>query len=461
MRFGIPSSVYKALMHLADHGFTACLVGGCVRALLMDSRPNDFDITTNALPEQILELFKAFKTIDTGIVHGTVMVIIDHCPIEITTFRIDGLYSDRRRPDQVSFTDRLEADLSRRDFTINAMALPILSSARPIDPVQGASITLDFEPDQVIDPFCGRQDITNRLIRCVGQADLRFSEDALRILRALRFAATLGFSLEAGTAEAIHRKAPFLRQIARERVLAEMRQLLCGAWTASVLNDFFDVLGIIMPELLPLAGCAPHLAARRRQTIATVAGVPAVFSLRMAALLLNVARMSRQAGKSEPGKTGQDTPIDAAMAAYALERLHADRATIRHVMGVMQIQAELPEPALPAVKQYLRKVAPEMVLDGLALKKADLLASESCQQADLAIIDQITRLIRRILAEKQCFRLQDLAVNGHDLLQLGLTSNRTVGIILERLLTHVIEGRYQNDKTDLLQAAAREIEELQ
>jgi tRNA nucleotidyltransferase (CCA-adding enzyme) len=181
----------------------------------------------------------------------------------------------------------------------------------------------------------------------------------------------------------------------------------------------------------------------------------------MAALLLNVARMSRQAGKSEPGKTGQDTPIDAAMAAYALERLHADRATIRHVMGVMQIQAELPEPALPAVKQYLRKVAPEMVLDGLALKKADLLASESCQQADLAIIDQITRLIRRILAEKQCFRLQDLAVNGHDLLQLGLTSNRTVGIILERLLTHVIEGRYQNDKTDLLQAAAREIEELQ
>ncbi|MDW7656260.1 MAG: hypothetical protein SCM11_03690 [Bacillota bacterium] len=460
MQFAIPSAVYKALMHLSSHGFSACLVGGCVRALLMNSKPNDYDIATNALPEQILTLFSRYKTIDTGIAHGTVMVVIDHYPIEITTFRVDGLYSDRRRPDQVSFTDRLEADLSRRDFTINAMAWSIPPTTALIDLSQGNSVTLDFEQDQIIDPFNGRQDIKNRLIRCVGQADIRFSEDALRILRALRFAATLGFALEAQTAESIHRNAPYLKQIARERVLAELQQLLCGAWAEPVLSNFFDVLATIMPELLLLTGRSQQDVDRQRHTIATVISVPAVFSLRMAALLLNAARMPMQASKSGANRIGQDDPVDLVTVASALDRLHADRATIRHVMGILQVQGNLPEPTLQAVKHWLRNITPETAQDGLTLRKADLLASESCQQADLVIIDQITHLVRRILAEKQCFRLQDLAVNGNDLLQLGLSSGHVVGLILERLLVQVIEGQYKNDKTELLQAAKREIEGL-
>lgn len=458
MKFIIPSAVCQAITRLSEHGFSACLVGGCVRALLMESTPKDFDIATSALPEQILEVFSAFKTIDTGIVHGTVMVIIDHCPIEITTFRIEGSYSDRRRPDEVSFTDKLEADLSRRDFTINAMALPILPQARSIDPKQSVSVTLNFDPDQVIDPFGGRQDIKNRLIRCVGQAELRFSEDALRMLRALRFAATLGFAVEAETAEAIHRKAPYLKQIARERVLAELQQLLCGDWSETVLRNFFDVLAIIMPELLPLTGSSQQARDRQRRVSKTAASVPAVFSLRLAALLLNIVRMPWQAGKSELSIASHDVPVDLAKAVPILERLHTDRATIRHVMGVLQIQDDLPEPAAPAVKHWLRKVTPETALDGLALKKADLLASESCRQADLTTIDQIMRLIKEILVDKQCFRLQDLAVDGDDLLRLGMTSGRTVGMVLEQLLTQVIEGRCNNDKTELLQAAIREIE---
>lgn len=456
MKFVIPSAVCKALLRLAEQGFSVCLVGGCVRALLMEDVPHDFDIATSALPEQVLGLFRSFKTIEAGLSHGTVLVIIDHCPIEITTYRVDGLYSDRRRPDQVSFTDSIEADLSRRDFTINAMAWPIPATIAGADPDLKEAVAFDFSPDQVIDPYGGRADISHRLIRCVGEADRRFSEDALRILRALRFAATLGFTIEPKTADAIHRHTPFLRQIARERILIELRQLLCGAWIAPVLSGFFDVVTVLVPELKWAAGRSQQEADNlQRHTAATVAQLPADFPLRLAALLLGAARPGLPAEDSQTRERfGRDESADHILIADALERLRADQTTIHRVKSILRIQADWPEPSETAVKHWLRRVPPAIALDGLALKRASLLAGTDCRQSDLKRVEQLERLIRKILDEKQCYRLRDLAVDGTDLLRLGLPPGRQIGLVLEQLLSQVIEGRCPNEKGALLQAAA-------
>ena len=190
-----PQAVRTALIRLTDAGFTACLVGGCVRDLLSGRQPNDFDLASDARPEQVLDVFRDQTVVKTGLQHGTVLVVLDHVPLEITTFRVDGRYTDRRRPDSVRFTRQVTADLSRRDFTINAMAWPW---------PQGQTRAC-FDPADVIDPFGGRTDLEQRLIRCVGQPEQRFDEDALRILRALRFASVLGFQIVALTAAALRR----------------------------------------------------------------------------------------------------------------------------------------------------------------------------------------------------------------------------------------------------------------
>lgn len=463
MKFVIPSAVCQALKRLSEQDFSVCLVGGCVRALLMGDVPHDFDIATSALPEQVLSLFHPFKTIETGLAHGTVLVVIDHCPIEITTFRVDGLYSDRRRPDQVSFTDSIEADLSRRDFTVNAMAWPIPPAIASACPDRGEAVAFDFSPDQVIDPYGGRTDIANRLIRCVGEADRRFSEDALRILRALRFAATLGFAIESETADAIHNHAPFLRQIARERILTELQQLLCGAFTEPVLSRFFDVVSVLIPEMQQSAGPSQQETdSRQRQTIATIARLPADFALRLAALLLGTdwpaSPAACSANKEQTGCAISGLNI---RAADALARLRTDQSTTRRVTDILRIQADWPEPAETAVKRWLRRVTPATALDGLTLKRERLLAGGGCCRSELNRIEQLESLIRKILAEKQCYRLRDLAVNGADLLRLGLAPGRPVGLVLDHLLDQVIDGRCPNDKGKLLRAAAEAISRFQ
>ena len=234
MAFTLPSYVSLALEKLNNHGFEAYVVGGCVRDSLMGRAPNDWDITTDALPEQLLSTFAEYRVIPTGLQHGTVTVLIDDHPLEITTYRIDGTYSDNRHPDSVSFTRSLREDLARRDFTINALA---------------------YHPQTgIVDHFSGLADLDNRQIVCVGDPEKRFTEDALRILRALRFSAQFGFPIEKMTAKAIHRLAPLLRRIAVERVQSELVKLLCGEYVRDVMLAFPDVIGIILPEIVPTIG---------------------------------------------------------------------------------------------------------------------------------------------------------------------------------------------------------------
>ena len=218
---------------IEKRGFRAYLVGGCVRDLLLGRMPEDWDIASSARPEQIMEIFGA-QALPTGLKHGTVTVKTWDGAYEITTFRTDGGYSDGRHPDAVAYTKTIEEDLSRRDLTINAMA--ISSSGR------------------LVDPFDGAGDLARRVIRCVGKAERRFSEDALRILRAIRFASVLDFSVEEATRQAIHKQAALLKKIAAERILVEMNKLLCGTGCREVLLSYPDVLGVFMPELLPCVG---------------------------------------------------------------------------------------------------------------------------------------------------------------------------------------------------------------
>jgi len=224
----IPQEVQTALQALKNSGYEAYIVGGCVRDMLLGLTPKDFDITTSALPEQIKAVFKAYRIIETGIKHGTVTVIIDNTPLEITTFRTDGTYTDNRRPDSVSFTTSLEEDVKRRDFTVNAMC---------------------YNPEIGLVDYCGgKEDLERKLIRAVGVPAERFKEDSLRILRALRFASVYGFEIEAETANAILEYKHLLKNVASERISVEINKLLCGENVYKILMDFFPAFEEIFPE---------------------------------------------------------------------------------------------------------------------------------------------------------------------------------------------------------------------
>ncbi len=229
MKISIPSGVSVLLARLEQVGYEAYLVGGCVRDAYMGIAPQDYDITTSALPEQTKEVFRDARVIETGLAHGTLTVLTDCGPVEITTYRQDGDYSDHRHPDAVYFTRSLEEDLARRDFTINAMAMD--------------------RRQNLVDLYGGRADIDAKIVRCVGDAERRFEEDALRILRALRFAARFGFSLEAKTQAAMERKKDLLKTVAAERIFAELCGLLKGDYAAETLAEHRKVVQVILPEL--------------------------------------------------------------------------------------------------------------------------------------------------------------------------------------------------------------------
>ena len=281
--FAIPSYARTALDRLTAAGHEAWLVGGCVRDLLLGRTPGDYDITTAALPEETEGVFAGEQLIETGLRHGTVTVVLEGCPLEITTYRVDGTYADARHPDQVTFTRSLREDAARRDFTVNAMA---------------------YHPDRGLwDGFGGRADLEKGLLRCVGDPETRFREDALRILRAVRFASVLGFTLEPATAEAARRTAPLLGQIAPERLSAELTKLLCGPGAGTVLGEYPDILGALIPELGPMVGFDQrnlhHCHDLLTHTAAAVDNIPPDPALRLAMLLHDV-------GKPETFSLGED-----------------------------------------------------------------------------------------------------------------------------------------------------------
>lgn len=431
----IPEFVKNVLRDLESAGYEAWCVGGCVRDLRLGREPVDWDVTTSALPEETLAVFGS-RAIPTGLKHGTVTVRTEGQPMEVTTFRKDGAYRDHRRPETVTFTDSLEEDLARRDFTVNAMALDLRGSFR--------------------DPFGGLDDLERGLLRCVGEPDRRFGEDALRILRGLRFSACLGFTLETETAASIRKNRALLRKIAPERIWAEFSRLLTGDWAAQVLRAYPEVPGVFWPELTPLVGfdqrTRHHCYDVWEHTLHALAAVEPDVVLRCTMLLHDVGKPEtftvddRGHGhfKGHPARS-------AAKAEEMLRRLRVDNATRETVVRLVEWHDRNIPRTDRGLCRALRDLGEADLRRLLAVKRADNLAQ--AHQDLLGEIHKAETILDRLLAQGACVSLKQLAVGGNDLAALGLRGP-AVGRMLHTLLDRVVDGEVSNERQALLQAAA-------
>ena len=436
----LPSPVKEVLSRLRRAGYECYLVGGCLRDILMGRQPHDWDITTAAHPLETKAAFPDAQIIETGLRHGSVTVCLHHLPMEITTYRIDGHYSDGRHPDCVAFTNDLTADLSRRDFTVNAVAY---------HPTEG-----------LIDPFGGRKDIENRIIRCVGSPVKRFSEDSLRILRALRFASVLGFTLENNTAAALHSQKNELQHIAAERILSELKKLLCGSQAGTVLTKFRDVLTVPIPELEGLSDTI------WKHTVQTVICCPEDPALRFSALLHHCEdeNLSVPSGNGTDAKIirRKKTPVST-NAIRILHRLRADNALCASVSGIL-IESDTVLTGKADIRRLLGRIGPSALFSLTTFLRAHRAADAAvpiqrmahspwqnvCESLTEALLpEEIDAIAREIIRSGDCCSLKDLAVKGEDLLSLGYRG-REIGETLALLLEQVIQDALPNDKSALL-----------
>lgn len=378
----LPPQVNTVLSMLESEGFEAFLVGGAVRDSLMEGRAaKDWDIATNARPEQVKGVFRDSNLIETGLKHGTVTVVLDHMPLEITTYRIDGEYSDHRRPDAVQFTRSLEQDLKRRDFTMNAVA---------------------FHPQTgIIDLVGGVNDIRNGLVRCVGVPDQRFQEDALRILRALRFASVYGMRIEKDTAVAIHRNRDLLNSIAVERVQVELIKLLCGKSVREILHEFSDVLAVSIPEVSPMFGFEQrnphHDKDIWNHTIAVIDSIPDVSVLRWAALLHDIGKPSCFSITEDGiGHFYGHARQSADIADTVLRRLRFDTASRERITCLVRYH-DLPiAPERKQVKRLMNKLGVDAVRQLILLHQADTYGQSDICKGRIAEYQEVSLVLYEI-----------------------------------------------------------------
>ena len=425
----------RVLERLEAAGHRAVLVGGCVRDGLLGLVPHDYDGATSALPREILSACSEFRCVETGIAHGTVTVLCQGLPVEVTTFRREGAYSDHRHPDRVAFTASLEEDLKRRDFTVNAMA---------------------WGPEGLTDLFGGQEDLQKGLVRCVGSPDLRFQEDALRLLRGLRLAAQLDFSLHPDTADAIRRHLPQLSHVAWERISAEFVRLLCSPAAGRILLDFPDAAVQVIPELGPCVGFDQRNPHHRydvyTHSVRTLEAVSPVPALRLAALLHDVGKPpSFSLDERGVGHFYGHPKVSARLAEEALLRLRLDNATRERVL-LLVARHDLPvEPTRQWVGRWLSRLGEEAFFQLMELKAADGLACGTPADGREAARREAEALARQVLGERPCLTLKDLAVNGRDAMAAGLEGPE-IGRVLRALLERTAEGALPNERAALLAA---------
>lgn len=436
-----PAYINMVLDRLWSAGYEAYPVGGCVRDRLMGKKPADWDVCTSARPEETAAVFSGFRCIETGMKHGTLTVLAEGHPVEITTFRTESGYADNRHPDAVEFVSSLAEDLGRRDFTINAMA---------------------FRRDgTVIDLWGGQSDLERRIIRCVGDPDTRFREDALRILRALRFAARLSFELEPETARAVERNRRLLGNIAPERIFSELKGILAGPGAGTVLRAFPAVFFEILPELRPLYGFEQHNPNHVHDVWThTTYAVEAVDSdpvLRLAMLLHDVGKPSCFfADEAGVGHFYGHAQAGEALADGLLRRLRCDNATRETVLRFIHYHDIQPPQTSRAVRRLLTKLGERDLRRLVACWRADNAdRSEAVRERNLAVIRRTEELLEEVLRGTVCFSLKDLAVTGRDILALGVEKGPTVGKLLKELFRLVTEEELPNEREQLLQKAAK------
>lgn len=440
----LPKKIEYVLARYHGAGYEAYAVGGCVRDALLGREPHDWDICTAALPDETHALFSEGDVRDTGLRHGTVTLVIDHEPVEITTFRVDGAYSDSRHPDSVRFTKSVSDDLRRRDFTINAMAYSAEAG--------------------LVDPYGGEEDLRKGVIRCVGMPEERFSEDALRILRAMRFSARLGFPVESGTARAMRTLAPRLRDIAPERVKDELEGMLTGAEAASVLLGYSDVLGVVIPEILPCVGFDQmnpyHLYDVWEHTVCSVAAIPPDPILRWTMLMHDLGKPPCFSEKGE-GRRGHfygHGSVSASMAGAIMERLRFSGEEKSVICELIDNHDRFIAPNKRSIRRELHRVGKAQFDRSLLVRIADIHAQNPAYAPPrLAEIAEIRRMADEIIAAEECLSLADLAVNGGDLLAIGYRPGPALGAELDRLLSLVLDDPGKNDKSTLIDIAGNDL----
>ncbi len=435
MRIELPDKV-KAIIHrLQSHGYEAYAVGGCVRDSILGRIPEDWDITTQAMPKETKALFS--HTIDTGIAHGTITVFLDGEGFEVTTYRIDGKYEDSRRPSEVTFVRNLKEDLLRRDFTINAMAYN--------------------DEIGLVDIFGGLEDIRAGVIRCVGDAYARFSEDALRILRGVRFAAQLGFEIDGDTKEGMRLLAPALQKISAERIQAELMKILLSArpdmlreaWKLGITKEFLPEFDRAMETEQETPH---HMYTVGEHILHTLSGIRSDRVLRLVMLFHDLGKpevktVDELGAAHFKGHAEKSREI----VKKVLKRLKFDNATLHSVEKLVYYHDYRMPVTKKNVRRAINKIGEELFPLYLEVRRADVLAqSIYLREEKLADIDGAEVLYREIIASGQCVAIKDLAVTGRDLIDAGMEPGREIGQTLERLLDLVIETPGLNTKEELL-----------
>jgi len=439
MKISLPQNVKYIIKALQQQGHEAFAVGGCIRDSILGRIPEDWDITTSAMPEEVKGIFK--RTFDTGIEHGTVTVLLDKVGYEVTTYRIDGKYEDHRHPTEVEFTRNLREDLLRRDFTINAMAYN--------------------EQTGLVDLFGGMQDLKEKRIACVGSAVKRFEEDALRILRAVRFAAQLGFAIEEETQGAILQMADSLKYVSAERVQVELMKMLLSAHPEQIEEAYkLGITKVILPEfdrMMLTKQETPH----HQYNV----GIHTIQALRhiKADKILRLTMLFHDMGKPEMKTIGEDGVahfkkheiVSERIAKQVFRRLKFDNETIQIVSKLVLYHDYRMPQTKSAVRRAINKISMELFPMYLMIRRADTFAkSEYLREEKFQEIEAVEKLYLEIKENKDCIVIKDLAISGKDLLDMGIPQGEQIGEILQKLLDEVLEYPEHNQKEFLMQRAS-------
>lgn len=431
MKITLPEKVIAIIDNLQLHGYEAYAVGGCVRDSVLAKKPQDWDITTSAKPEEIKRLF--LRTVDTGIEHGTVTVLIGKDSFEVTTYRIDGAYEDSRHPKEVVFTRNLEEDLKRRDFTINAMAYN--------------------DEARLVDPFGGMYDLNLHRIRCVGDPMERFSEDALRILRAIRFSAQLAFPIEPETSKAIQELAPTLEKISAERIQAELVKLLVSDHPEQIHEAYkLGITKVILPEWDAMVGVSQNTPHHKydvaEHTLYTLKNIKNDKVLRLAMLFHDMGKVAMKT----TDENGRDHFKGHALASEeiarnVMRRLKFDNDTIKKVTRLVCYHDYHIEPTPQNVRRAMNRIGVELFPYYLAVQLADVKAQSAYKKkSKIETIIAVRELYQETLLKDHCVTLKGLAVTGKDLMALGMKPGRELGSALNELLEWVIDEPSCNKK---------------
>ncbi|MBR2259647.1 MAG: CCA tRNA nucleotidyltransferase [Blautia sp.] len=444
IKIEVPADARYLVQTLEEEGYESYVVGGCVRDALMGRVPHDWDICTSARPEEVERIFlsRKKKVVETGLKHGTVTVVMHGEGYEITTFRCDGDYTDGRHPDSVEFVKSLEEDLKRRDFTINAMAYSDLRG--------------------LMDPHDGSGDLQRKRIRCVGKPEERFSEDVLRIMRAIRFASVFGYTIEEKTSAAIRANIPRIFEASMERITVEFRKMIVGEGFPSLADQFSDLITFLIPEFRPCIGFKQkthwHQYDVWTHILKSVENVPCEAEIERLAMFFHDIEKPSCVIYKEDGSTSfkGHAHVGAVTTDQILRRMKFDNATRELVTELVDYHDSLWNPTKKGMKRFLGKIGPEQMERLFVVRRADILAQNELHIPEqMEELERAVTLYKQILAENACVSLKDLAVKGADLIELGIEKGPRMGQILNELLEEVISENLPNEKEVLLEAVRK------